>query len=190
MTQSIALLRGINVGTANRIRMEDLRRLFMQAGFLDVETYIQSGNVLFASDLSEDAARGIIEELLAKGAGIKTTVVLRSGEELASIPANCPFSAEEIAQAQQANTEGESFHVCLLPQAPSPDALSKLESLPLEGDRFILAGRDLYLLLCRSIRVSKLAIKLQKLFPDATVRNWNTLTRLHELSAKQTEGAV
>lgn len=182
MTRMIALLRGINVGAGNRIRMDALRRLFEEAGFSGVETYIQSGNVLFSTDSPEGEVRDTIIRILLESAGIKTTVVLRNAEELAAILSNCPFSNEEIEVAQRDNAEGESFYVYLLPQAPAPETLQKLAALPQESDRFFVVGRDVYLLLRQSVRNSKLAIKLQKLFPEATARNWNTMNQLHLLS--------
>ena len=182
MTRMIAPLRGINVGAGNRIRMDALRRLFEDAGFSGVETYIQSGNVLFSTDEPETSVRDTISRILLEGAEIKTTAVLRSAEELDAILTNCPFSSEEIEAAQRDNTEGESFYVYLLPQAPAPETLQKLASLPQESDRFAIVDRDVYLLLRQSVRNSKLALKLQKLLPEATARNWNTIRQLHRLS--------
>ena len=185
MHSYIALLRGINVGTSGRIRMDALRKLLEDAGFSRVSTYIQSGNVLFSSDLSEAAAKDAIERALKDGANITTVAVLRSVEELAAIIAQCPFSAEEIAQAQEANQEGESFYVCLLPLEPSEDARKKLADLPAQDDRYHLSGRTVYLLLRQSIRNSKLALRLQRVFPDLTARNWNTMVQLNELARQQ-----
>ena len=182
MTRMFALLRGINVGAGNRIRMDALRCLFEDAGFSGVETYIQSGNVLFSTDAPEASLRDTISRILLEGAQIKTTAVLRSSYELAAILSNCPFSSEEIEAAQRDNAEGESFYVYLLPQAPAPEILRQLADLPQESDRFAIVGRDVYLLLRQSIRNSKLAIRLQKLFPEATARNWNTMNQLHQLS--------
>ena len=182
MTRMIALLRGINVGAGTRIRMDALRRLFEEPGFSGVETYIQSGNVLFTTDAPEDDVRDTIVRILLEGAGIKTTAVLRSAEELTATLSNCPFSSEEIEAAQRDNAEGESFYVYLLPQAPAPETLQKLAALPQESDRFFVVGRDVYLLLRQSVRNSKLALKLQKLLPEATARNWNTIRQLHRLS--------
>ena len=135
MMRYVALLRGINVGAVNRIRMDELKRVFANAGFTDVETYIQSGNVVFSSDLPEEDAREKIRLALENDAGIHTVVVLRSADELAEIRRQIPFSSEEIAAAQAANTEGESFHVCLLPAPPAAAALASLASVPLDGRR-------------------------------------------------------
>ena len=70
MTRMIALLRGINVGAGNRIRMDALRLLFEQAGFSGVVTYIQSGNVLFSTDAPERSVQDTIQRILLEGAEI------------------------------------------------------------------------------------------------------------------------
>lgn len=185
MHSYIALLRGINVGASGRIRMEALRKLLVDAGFSRVSTYIQSGNVFLDSELTEQDAKKAVERALEDGANITTVAVLRSVQEFASILAQCPFSAEDIAQAQSTNQEGESFHVFLLPEEPSKDALKKLAELPVQDDTYVLSGRTIYLLLRQSIRTSKLALKLQRAFPDATARNWNTMVQLNELAHRQ-----
>ena len=184
----LALLRGINVGTSGRIRMDALKRLLEEAGFYDVETYIQSGNVLFSADDTEAAARETIERALKDGAAIKTTAVLRTTQQLEALIRNCPFSVESIAEAQAKNAEGESFYVCLLPQEPDAQTLIKLSAVDAQDDTFAVLGRDIYLLLGQSIRISKLAIRLQKLFPDMTVRNCNTITKLNELAQRMNGG--
>jgi len=178
----IALLRGINVGTSGRIRMDALKALMEQAGFLRVETYIQSGNVLFDSDLTEPAVKATIERALKDGANISTTAVLRTAEELHALLRDCPFTPEQIERAQAVNTESESFYVCLLPQEPDAQQREKLTKLEQSDDVYVLVGRDIYLLVTQSIRLSKLAIRLQKIFPDMTNRNWNTMNKLNDLS--------
>jgi len=178
----IALLRGINVGTSGRIRMNALKALMEQAGFSRVETYIQSGNVVLDSDLPEAAVKDAIEIALKNGANISTTAVLRTAEELHALLRGCPFSPERIERAQAVNTEGESFFVCLLPQEPDVQQREKLYKLEPSDDGYVLVGRDIYLLVSQSIRLSKLAIRLQKIFPEMTNRNWNTIRKLDDLS--------
>jgi len=184
----VALLRGINVGASGRIRMDAMKRLLEDAGLSRVVTYIQSGNALFDADLPEQAAKEAVERALKDGANIATTAVLRTAQELAALVANCPFSADELEQARRANAEGESFYVCLLPQPPSEQALAALAGTPPEGDAYAVSGRDIYLLLRHSIRNSRLAIRLQKAFSDATVRGWNTMVKLNELSQQRNGG--
>lgn len=181
----IALLRGINVGTTGRIRMDTLKHLLEEASFSNVSTYIQSGNVLFDSPLSEIDARETLEHALKIGANIQTTAVLRSVEEWVDLTQHCPFSEADLARAAQANTGAESLYVCLLPQKPEQAALDKLSVVESGEDTFAVYQRNIFLLLHQSIRTSKCAIRAQKVFPDMTVRNWNTM--LHLLALAQNE---
>ncbi len=183
-TRYLALLRGINVGTHGRIHMDALRHMIEDAGFTRVETYIQSGNVLFDSDLSEQSARQALERALREQTGIETTAVLRMSAELNRLVDGCPFSAEQIAAAEAAG-EGERLFVCLLTRPPSAEALAALPEADAEGDQFAISGREIYLLLRQSIRNSQLAGRLQRAFPDATVRGWTTMIKLRTLLSPQ-----
>ena len=180
MTTYIALLRGVNVGTANRIRMEELRRLFVQAGCSRVETYIQSGNVLFDAEEDEPAIVQATESALLSGVGIRTNVVIRTADELRLAVSRLPFSQEEIAAASARNTDAESFYLLFAAHPPKPESLEKAISLTGSEDQFRVIGREAYLLLSQSIRTSKLAIRLQDALAPVTARNWNTTMQLLE----------
>ena len=184
MQTYLALLRGVNVGASNRIKMEDLRKAMEADGFSCVETYIQSGNVLFDSAQEEQALTARLESLLQTTFGYSGAVVLRTKSELAGLIQSLPFSDAEIAAAEAENTDSEILHVCLFPALPEEFAnrLSKVDS---GGDRFVISGRDVYLLLRRSIRLSKLAIALQKPADRGTARNWNTMTALHQMAERR-----
>lgn len=181
MTIYIALLRGINVGGKNIIKMVDLKRSFSELGFYKVQTYIQSGNVLFASDEEEDALREKIEQKILEDFGISLSVVLRTDNELEQIIENCPFSDEEIAKAESAS-EGESFYVALLTKIPMQEKIELLHPYESETDKCRIKNRDVYLLFSRSIRNSKLANNLHKLDVPTTVRNWKTINKLAGLA--------
>ncbi|MCE5189466.1 MAG: DUF1697 domain-containing protein [Eubacteriales bacterium] len=180
MASCLALLRGVNVGSANRIRMEDLRRLFEQAGCSRVETYIQSGNVLFDTPLEESELAPKLEDLLKSGAAIQTSVILRSAEELRLAVSRLPFSADEIAAACARNLEGETLYLLFAAKPPNPETLEKACGPTGTEDRFRVVGRDAYLLLSQSIRNSKLAVRLQDALSPVTARNWNTTLQLLE----------
>ncbi|MBI2765987.1 MAG: DUF1697 domain-containing protein [Chloroflexi bacterium] len=93
--QYAAFLRAINVGTANRIRMDDLRAVCAAAGFGDVRTYLQSGNLVFESPDPEEAVAARLEDALA-GRGLKNaSAMVRARDELAEILAACPSDAYE-----------------------------------------------------------------------------------------------
>lgn len=181
MTTYIALLRGINVGGKNIIKMADLKRVFEEIGLCEVQTYIQSGNVLFKSNEGEEALRSRIEHELETAFGFSVTVVLRTAGELERIISNCPFSEEEISEAEAAS-EAECLYVSMMTHAPLQEKLEHLNVYRSESEEYRLVGREVFLLFRNSIRNSKLANNLQKLDVPATVRNWKTINKLVQLA--------
>ncbi len=86
MLRYIAFLRGINVSGQKIIKMELLRKVFSEAGFADVKTYIQSGNVVFNSDNSDPVEHiQLIEDLIEQSFGFRTDVILRKTSEIEAI---------------------------------------------------------------------------------------------------------
>lgn len=189
MSIYIALLRGINVGGHNKIKMADLRAALENEGLLRVQTYIQSGNILFESSDEEAEVRLKLEKLIAREFGIALTVILRTAEELERIVAQRPFPPELIAAAEADAELGKRLNVALLPEEPHPDGVAKLAAADSGGDEYRLVGRDLYLLFLGSIRDSKLAVQVGKIGVPATVRNWNTMLKLAELAREMKEQA-
>ncbi|KPU44247.1 hypothetical protein OXPF_24150 [Oxobacter pfennigii] len=181
MTIYAALLRGINVGGKNRILMSDLKSLFEHMGLSEVQTYIQSGNVLFKSEEEEEPLREKIEGEIEKAFGFSVAVVLRTAAELEEICRSCPFSNEEISEAE-ASSQVECLYVSLLIHAPSKEKVERLDVYKNESDEFRIIGRDVFLLFHNSIRNSKLANKLHILDAPATVRNWKTINKLSLLA--------
>ncbi|PLS16622.1 cytoplasmic protein [Bacillus sp. M6-12] len=177
MAVYIALLRGINVGGHNKIKMADLRSMFETIGISPVQTYIQSGNVLFESNENEEFLREQIERKIKTVFGCSVTVILRTASELEKIMNNCPFSAEEIIEAE-ASSEGECLYVSLMIEAPSQKNVERLNSSDRKLDKYIIEGRNIYLLFHQSVRNSKLASNLNKLDTPATMRNWKTMNKL------------
>lgn len=90
MTRYVALLRGINVGGRNKISMADLRAAFESFGFDAVTTYIQSGNVLFASDAPRESLESSIEGMLEARLGIPLVVVVRSHRQFRALVHRAP----------------------------------------------------------------------------------------------------
>ncbi len=177
MTTYIALLRGINVGGKHIIKMAALKEMFEALGFEAVQTFIQSGNVLFRSDEAEEPLRKTIEEEIEQVFGFSVIVVLRTAEELAQIILHCPFTAEEIALAE-VGSDSEILYVALLPQPPLPEKVERVDAYRAETEAWHVIGRDVYLLFQKTMRNSKLADNLHRLEVPATMRNWKTLTKL------------
>src|SRR4051812_29217107 len=91
MALHVVLLRGINLGSRNRVAMAELRDMLTDAGFGDVRTYLQSGNVVLASDASPEEIRTDVERLIADRFGLEIAVVVRTRDELAEIVERNPL---------------------------------------------------------------------------------------------------
>ncbi|MNN10132.1 hypothetical protein D3C81_1230470 [compost metagenome] len=181
MTKYVALLRGINVGGKNKIKMAELRVAMEHLGLSKVQTYIQSGNILFESDEDEVTLRLKIEQMIQAEFGLTIPTMIRTSEELQKIVDSCPFSDQQIAEAE-ASSEVESLYVTMLLDVPDAERVEKLKTLDFKGDQFEVQGRNVYLLFYQSIRNSKLAVQVEKLGVPATTRNWKTMNKLISLS--------
>lgn len=178
----IALLRGINVGGKNIIKMAELRRVFEEElGLVRVQTYIQSGNVLFESSEKESVLRKRIEQGIESAFGISVSVILRTATELRNIAACCPFTAEELAKAAESSTS-ESLYVSILQEELPAEQVDKLQTTDFGEDQYVIQGKEIYLLYSNSTRNSKLSGRLDKLVVPATVRNFKTLNKLIHLA--------
>ena len=177
MTTYIALLRGINVGGHRLIKMADLRAMFVALGLGTVQTYIQSGNVVFQSDEAERPLREHIERQIAATFGFPVTVALRTHDKLARVISVCPFAPDAIA-------EGERLYVALLTETPASAGIERLAASKIEPDEFRVLGREVYLLYRQNMRESQLTNNLveSRLGVPATMRNWRTLTTLAAMS--------
>jgi uncharacterized protein (DUF1697 family) len=176
MTTYVALLRGINVGGNNKVPMADLRAMCAGLGYENVETYIQSGNVVFAASDSETKVVANVEAALLATFGLTLSVVVRSAAELVDIIARNPFPGE---------TEGTKLHVTCFSEPLTAAMVAKLDPAIAPPDTFVLDGRDMYLHLPGGMGTSKLAVHVgQKLGKLGTTRNWNTVVKLVEMSTR------
>lgn len=135
MTKYIAFLRAINVGGNAVIKMDDLRRMFESFGLVNVQTYIQSGNVIFETD-DEDTLtlETRIEGQLEKALGYKVPLFVRTMRELASIAEKPPFQPKEK----------ETVHVVFMGRSPDKKSVQTLMSYKSEADDFLVKGREAY----------------------------------------------
>ncbi len=174
-TVYIALLRGINVGGHGKVRMADLRDLLAAKGLGTVQTYIQSGNVLFQSAEGPEVLETQIEEWMGAVFGVRTTAIVRSRDEWHAIVASCPYDPDAVR-------DGESLQVTLLRDMPTTEAVDEWRSIDALQDEFTVVGRTVYMHLRQSTVDSKRAQGLNKLRTVATTRNWNTIKQLAELA--------
>jgi uncharacterized protein (DUF1697 family) len=177
MTIYIALLRGINVGGKNMIKMSELKSMFESMGYGKVQTYINSGNVLFNSEEGAELVRQRVELEVNKAFGIAATIVLRTATELEQIIENCPYKTGSLL-------EGESVQVTLLTEALSQKKIALLPEGKSDIDEFQINGLEIYFLFRQSMLDSKLAKNMTKLGATATSRNLNTMNKLAALVEK------
>lgn len=180
MTVYIGLLRGINVGGKNKIKMAELREALEKENFKKIKTYIQSGNVLFESDFTETKACKEMESAIKKHFGLSVPVILRTAEEWKEIRLNCPFHAEQISKAE-ATAVGESLYVAILSKPLTKEEEKKTMEVSSEKEECKMNGREIYLLFHESIRNSKLANRVSSFDAKVTVRNWKTVNKLSEM---------
>jgi uncharacterized protein (DUF1697 family) len=178
MNTFISLLRGINVSGQNRIRMPDLRDLYYSLSLVNVETYVQSGNVVF--DCAEKEATQlakIIEAEIARSLGLSVKVILRNKGWFKQIIDRNPFVI-------QRNEDPEKLHVTFLSEIPSELALSKLPTPASTTDEFRISGLEIYLFCPNGYGRTKLSNTFfeRKLNVSATTRNWKTVNALHEMA--------
>ncbi len=178
MPTFVCLVRGVNVGGHNRLRMADLKATCESAGLTGVRTHLQSGNAVFRA-AGGDAARieKQIENGIRKIAKIEVSVILRTKAALRkAIEAN-PFP-------DAARRDPSHLMVVFLAQEPAIGAFEALRSSYAGPEKLHAAGRELYVDYGASVGQSKLTNTLieRKLGVVGTTRNWNTTTRLLELA--------
>jgi uncharacterized protein (DUF1697 family) len=169
----ISLLRGVNLGK-RRMKMEALRALHESLGHKDPQTYVQSGNVVFASrDRNLLVLARRIEEAIEQTFGFHAPVMLRTAPELRDVIARNPFPS-------RAATEPAKLHVSFLAATPSPDAPEKLRRFQDYPEELHLSGRELYIYFPDGAGKSKLASAAvdRALGTTGTARNWNTVIAL------------
>jgi uncharacterized protein (DUF1697 family) len=171
MATYIGLLKGVNVGGNNKVPMVELRTLFESLGYGDVRTFIQSGNIVFASDaapVSRDLERAI-EACFA----IRITVVLRTSVELRKIIRHNPFDVRDKSKLM----------VGFMAEAPSKSDVIRLEHERFTVEQFRVLGPNLYFLFPDGMARTKLPDYLHRqLKVPFTVRNWNTVNKLLDMS--------
>jgi uncharacterized protein (DUF1697 family) len=172
MERHVALLRGINLGPNRRIAMADLRELLSGAGYEQVRTYVQSGNVVLATDRAPEELETRLEALIAERFGFAVGVVARTRDELAEVVKRNPFAREAV--------NPKRYQVSFLAEPLDPQEVERLAAHAAESERFCAVGRELYAWHPEGVARSSLWAKLAGtgLGVKATARNWTTVTTL------------
>lgn len=171
-----ALLRGINIGSSKRISMPTLREILESLGHRDVETYLQSGNVVFTpAQGARGDLRPAIEAAIRDATGHEVPVLVRTGGELADAVSANPYHVDDPTRVV----------VAFLGEAVPPSRLGLGNLAPYAPDELTQIGRELFISVPNGQGRSKLmeALTKRRLPTVVTVRNWRTVLALAELTA-------
>jgi uncharacterized protein (DUF1697 family) len=168
----VLLLRGINLGPTRRVPMADLRTALTEAGYGDVRTYVQSGNVVLSAPGPPAELESEAERVISDRFGFDVPVVARSRDELAAVVALNPLG--EVA------TDPKRYQVSFLSEAVADDVVETLQAAAVGEERLVAHGRELYAWHPEGVARSKMwnALAGKGLGTVATARNWTTVTTL------------
>ena len=177
MARFIGLLRGINVGGSNKVPMAELRALCEGLGWRDVETYIQSGNVLFGATDSPGRLEAQLEEALEKRFGFAPAVMVRTNEAWKACADANPFPEESAAEPNR-------VLMGVSKRPPAKGAAAELQAKASAGERVAEAGGALWFHYPAGAGTSKLTPALIDRIAGSpvTARNWRTVLKLQEMS--------
>ena len=173
----ISMLRGVNVGGHNMIKMDALRTLCESLGLREPQTYVQSGNVIFRTeerDLAGLARR--IEDAIERRFGFRPDVIVRTASELRDVIARNPF-------ARRRGLDPRKLLVSFLASDPGPEARDRVLGIKANPEELWINGCELYVYFPHGMGRSKLPPVLDRtLKTPATARNWNSVTRMLEMA--------
>jgi|SRR5579872_4688669 uncharacterized protein (DUF1697 family) len=174
----ISMLRGVNLGPHNRIKMDELRALYESIKLEDPRTYVQSGNVIFRTkEKSSPQLAKKIQDAIGKKFGCRPEVILRTVKEMRIVIAATPF-------AKRKDIEPSKLLVTFLASEPPKEALAAIETLKSHPEEIHLSGREMYIYFPNGIGTSKLPwSQVEKhLKVTGTARNWNSVTKMLEIA--------
>jgi uncharacterized protein (DUF1697 family) len=183
MKTFISILRGINVSGNNMIKMDALHELYGELKFTNIETYIQSGNVVFQSRASDgqELARQISKKLLQKLSATVPVLVLEPNE-FKILAKNNPFIKRK--------EDTRFLHVTFLSEAPKKEDVGAIQKNLYGPDEFEVSGKAVYLFCPGGYGKTKLNNTFfeKKLKVTATTRNLNTVLKLLEMTEMKGAG--
>jgi len=180
MAVFVSMLRGVNLAGHRKIDMRELRALYESLGFRDVQTYINSGNVIFraaARDLAKLAKR--IEDAIERSHGFRSDVILRTAADLREVIAQNPFGSRK-------DIEPNKLAITFLAVSPNREVIEKLMAFRIAPEELHVAGRELFIYFANGMARPKLSMAMveRALKIPGTSRNWNTTRKLLELAEK------
>ena len=170
------MLRGINLGPTRRMPMAELRQLLADAGYDDVQTYVQSGNIAFTSETQPAELERELAALLERRFGFAVPVIVRDRAQLEAVVALNPLG--DVAD------NPKRYQVSFLSEELAPETVARLQTIAQEPERLAVHGREIYAWHPDGVARSKLwnALAGDGLGVTATARNWTTVCKLLEMA--------
>lgn len=181
MQTYIALLRGINVSGYKKIKMADLKVLLQSLGFSAIQTYIQSGNVVFLSQQQDQSLlESDINKAIQKKYGFDVPVTVLNSDEFCTVHNNIPLSHFNV---DDINVNGTKVCISFLSSKPGKEAIIKLLSYVVAPEKLVIENQSVYLYCPKGYGISKLSNNFieNKLKVSATTRNWKTVVKIQEM---------
>lgn len=178
MSTYIALLRGINVSGQKKIKMADLREQLSELGWQNIQTYIQSGNVIFESDDDDLKELGQkLAEKIKEHYGFEVPTMVKRPADFQHVLEHNPFSKELEEIPKQ-------FYVTFLAEAPDKEKVEALRQVDYSPEQWGLVGTDIYFYPPQGYGRAKMHNNFfeKKLKVQATTRNWRTIQVLLEMT--------
>ena len=171
------MLRRINLGPNRRIAMADLRRTLTDAGYEDVETYVQSGNIALSSPAQPAALQADLAAAIQEQFGIEVPVIVRSARQLKAVVAHDPIEG--------AADDPKRYQVSFLDAKLPAATVRRIHELAGETEQVVVHGREVYAWHPDGVARSKLwnGLAGQGLGVTATARNWTTVVKLLEMAS-------
>jgi len=171
----IALLRGINVGGHKKVSMVDFRALLTKSGLENVQTYIQSGNVIFqSSEKGKGNLESRIQKLILDHFGFEVPVFVRNRKDLLTIFNNCPFSEEKKTDS----------YFTMLSNVPNEELVEEASKKAYPDEEYVILKDCIYFYCANGYGRAKFNLNFfeRKLNVSATSRNYKTMVKLLSLS--------
>jgi len=180
MAVIVCMLRGINVGGHNQIKMEALRALCESLGLRDPQTYLQSGNVVFRTKERDLGALGKrMEKEIERKVGFHSDAILRTASELKEVVARNPFRG-------RSGIDPSKLLVTFLGSDPSAEGRNQVLKIKTDPEELHIDGREVYIYYSNGLARPKLPwVTIAKMLgTTGTGRNWNSVTQLLEIAEK------
>ncbi len=180
MAVIISMLRGVNLGPHNRLKMEELRALYESLKLREAQSYVQSGNVIFRSEEKDLVALGRrIERAIERKFGFRPPVILRTTAELREAIAKNPF-------AKRRDIEPSKLLVTFLDRDPGTEIREQVLKIDTAQEELRMDGREVYIYFPNGMARPKMkwAAIERVLKTQWTGRNWNSVRKMLEMAER------